>query len=176
MIQENHLPSEPSTLQMSYRSPRPSFDNISHSSTSSTPTPKGSQKSMLSGSNFSYSIDDIGGRTGEGPEIHDVKVVFIKYPDECCPACCTKICSCLASLDQNRAGKVWSKFRLYMFRLVENNYFETFIIIMILLSSLALVSNQFAFSLSIHVCHSLFSCIIIIIITINIILITLCTL
>jgi len=149
MIQENHLPcSEPSTLQMSHMSLRPSFDNISHSSTSSTPTPKGSQKSMLSDSNFSYSNDDLGGRTGgEGPEIHDVKVVFIKYPDECCPTCCTRVCSCLASLDQNMAGKVWSAFRLYMFRLVENNYFETFIIIMILLSSLALVGHQLAFHL-----------------------------
>lgn len=136
-MHENHLLSQRLTTR-----PRPDFDNQSHSSSSSTPTPRGSQKSVLSGSNYSYSVDDLtgAGRAGEGPEIHDVKVIFLKYPDECCPSCCTRVCSCLAAFDRNCVGKTWSAFRCCMFRLVENNYFETFIIFMILLSSLALVS------------------------------------
>ena len=42
-------------------------------------------------------------------------------------------------LTDAQVGIVWWKFRRRMFSLVENNYFETFIITMILLSSLALV-------------------------------------
>ena len=26
----------------------------------------------------------------EGPEVNEVKVVFVKYPDECCPLCCPR--------------------------------------------------------------------------------------
>ena len=82
------------------------------------------------------------GKPAEGPEIHEVKVVFIKYPDDCCPQCCGKACACLAALEHSGLGKAWWTYRFYMFKLVENNFFETFIIIMILLSSLALVSHN----------------------------------
>ena len=121
-----------------------SLESTSDSSTSSSTMSKsrGSQKSMLSSSNFSYSAEDVmsTGKPAEGPEIHEVKVVFIKYPDDCCPQCCGKACACLAALEHSGIGKAWWTYRFYMFKLVENNYFETFIIIMILLSSLALVS------------------------------------
>ncbi|ESO08974.1 hypothetical protein HELRODRAFT_109965 [Helobdella robusta] len=77
-------------------------------------------------------------RTTGGPEINEVKVVFVKYPDDCCPRLCMEKCSFWDLLENTLFGKVYWKFRCYMFSLVENNYFETFIILMILASSLAL--------------------------------------
>lgn len=96
---------------------------------------------MLSSSNYSYSYEDAisTSKTVDGPEIHEVKVVFVKYPDECCPKCCTRKCFCIEAFDRTRIGKIWAGYRFIMFRLVENNYFESFIILMIVLSSLALV-------------------------------------
>jgi len=38
-------------------------------------------------------------------------------------------------------GKIWGSWRFVMYKLVEHKYFETFIIIMILASSMALVRN-----------------------------------
>ena len=68
-----------------------------------------------------------------------VNVVFVKYPDECCPACCMRS-KCCDTLINSKAGQRWWTFRCYMYKLVEHKYFETFIIIMICASSLALVS------------------------------------
>ena len=66
-------------------------------------------------------------------------MVFVKYPDECCPACCMRS-KCCDTLINSKAGQRWWTFRCYMYKLVEHKYFETFIIIMICASSLALVS------------------------------------
>lgn len=74
-----------------------------------------------------------------GPEINEVNVVFVKYPDDCCPRLCIEKCSVLHIFEHTVFGQTYWKFRCHMFSLVENNYFETFIIIMILASSLALV-------------------------------------
>jgi len=77
----------------------------------------------------------------ENPEVNEVKVVFVKYPDECCPVSCTKHSQrCCQLLDKSLLGRAWWMYRCGMYRLVENKYFESFIIIMILASSLALVS------------------------------------
>ena len=74
-----------------------------------------------------------------GPEINEVNVVFVKYPDDCCPRLCIEKCSVLHIFEHTVLGQTYWKFRCHMFSLVENNYFETFIIIMILASSMALV-------------------------------------
>lgn len=78
----------------------------------------------------------------DNPEVNEVKVVFVKYPDECCPTGCTAHDWCCCEwFDKTIPGRIWWTFRCGMFRLVENKYFETFIILMILASSLALVSS-----------------------------------
>jgi hypothetical protein len=46
------------------------------------------------------------------------------------------------SVSQTDLGKRWWKARCLMFQLTEHKYFETFVIVMILLSSMALVSHQ----------------------------------
>jgi len=72
-----------------------------------------------------------------------VKVVFVKYPDECCPQGCARHARCCSEwLDGSLAGRAWWAFRCAMYRLIENKYFETFIILMILASSLSLVLLQ----------------------------------
>lgn len=104
-----------------------------------------SEASIISDSNFSYSKEESRSfekqlDNMEGPEINEVKVVFVKYPDECCPKCCVRRCKCCDIVDKTRLGQKWWAFRCYMYKLVEHKYFETFIIVMILASSLALVS------------------------------------
>jgi len=77
-----------------------------------------------------------------------VNVVFVKYPDECCPKSCSSKCpSLLSVLDDTMVGRVFWKMRCYTYVLVEHNYFETFIIFMIITSSLALVSSLSQFNL-----------------------------
>ena len=73
------------------------------------------------------------------PQINEVTVVYVKYPDECCPKCCTAPCSFWDAFDRTRLGRIWFNWRNMNFILVEHKYFETFIIVMILISSLALV-------------------------------------
>ena len=115
---------------------------------SKTPTSDTECKSGVSysASNFSLgSRDDTGSLdTGmdvaDGPEINEVNVVFVKYPDECCPACCTRRSHCCERIDKTSCGQTFWSYRCYMYKLVEHRYFETFIIIMICASSLSLVS------------------------------------
>ena len=76
----------------------------------------------------------------EGPEINEVNVVFVKYPDDCCPTCCVKKSPCCDTWITTPVGKRWWTYRCWMYKLVEHKYFETFIIGMICASSLALVS------------------------------------
>ena len=148
-IKENHMKMDQSLVKIKTEASGQSLDNIScaSSSSSSSTDSNGSQKSMLSNSSYSYSMEDITstGKAHDGPEIHEVKVVFVKYPDECCPKCCSKKCGCFAAFDRTMVGRYWGNFRFFMFKLVENNYFETFIIIMIVTSSLALVCSYLFF-------------------------------
>jgi len=80
-----------------------------------------------------------------------VNVVFVKYPDECCPKTCSSKCpSLLTVMDDTLVGRVFWKLRCYTYVLVEHNYFETFIIGMIISSSLALVSTVLGSIASTH--------------------------
>ena len=67
-----------------------------------------------------------------------VEVVFVRYPDDCCPQCCTRKCGCINQLSSTRIGQKFWALRCYAFKLIEHKYFETFIITMIVTSSLAL--------------------------------------
>jgi len=76
----------------------------------------------------------------EGPEINEVNVVFVKYPDECCPAGCMSRCRpCCDCMARSSLGRCWWICRCCTYKLVEHKYFETFVIVMILSSSIALV-------------------------------------
>jgi voltage-gated sodium channel type II alpha len=63
-----------------------------------------------------------------------------KYPADCCPDKCYRRFPFLAGDDDSPFWQGWANLRHKTFRLIENKYFETAVITMILLSSLALVS------------------------------------
>lgn len=87
--------------------------------------------------------EDRSSSTRAHPEINEVNVVFVRYPDECLPKCCTAKCTFWDAFDQTLVGRIWAKWRMVNFIIVEHPYFETFIIIMILASSGALVRKLF---------------------------------
>lgn len=60
-------------------------------------------------------------------------------PTDCCPDPCYIRFPFLAGDDESPFWQGWAMLRLKTFRLIENTYFETAVITMILLSSLALV-------------------------------------
>lgn len=80
----------------------------------------------------------------EGPEVNEVNVVFVKYPDDCCPRCGVAAGRWMEALRETAAGQRLWRIRCHAFALVEHKYFETFIIAMILASSLSLVSPLYA--------------------------------
>lgn len=61
------------------------------------------------------------------------------YPADCCPDDCYRRFPFLAGDDDAPFWQGWANLRLKTFQLIENKYFETAVITMILLSSLALV-------------------------------------
>lgn len=131
-----------STARISKTSSRES--RISRSESTLSKSSVTSEGSTICGSDFSYSREETGSIEKpidpmEAPEINEVNVVFVKYPDECCPKCCVKRCACCEMFIKSSIGRKWWTFRCYMFKLVEHKYFETFIIGMICSSSLALV-------------------------------------
>jgi len=62
-----------------------------------------------------------------------------EYPEDCFPPNCYKKFPFLAGDDETPFWLGWGQLRLKTFQLIENKYFETAVITMILLSSLALV-------------------------------------
>lgn len=70
-------------------------------------------------------------------------VMMQDYPSDCCPDHCYKKFPFLAGDDDAPFWQGWANLRLKTFQLIENKYFETAVITMILLSSLALVSKIF---------------------------------
>lgn len=64
-----------------------------------------------------------------------------EYPEDCFPPKCYKKFPFLAGDDETPFWLGWGQLRLKTYQLIENKYFETAVITMILLSSLALVRN-----------------------------------
>lgn len=89
----------------------------------------------------SGSSDDSATSLSRLPQINEVNVLYIKYPDECCPKICA-YCSVWPVFDRTIFGRMWFKWRMANYFIVEHKYFETFIIIMILASSGALVCTK----------------------------------
>jgi len=78
--------------------------------------------------------------TGE-PEINDVEAVFSTLPDDCFCSIVRRKCPCCIRVENTKIGKKWWALRCKAFVLVEHKYFESFIITMIIASSMALVSK-----------------------------------
>ncbi|CAH1772803.1 unnamed protein product, partial [Owenia fusiformis] len=74
----------------------------------------------------------------DGTNKEETEIEEDKDPFDCwCPGCYDKFIFCQTCTSTPIGQKYW-KARVFSYWLVENNYFETFIIVMILLSSLAL--------------------------------------
>jgi voltage-gated sodium channel type II alpha len=67
------------------------------------------------------------------------ELLMSEYPADCCPVRCYIHFPCMAGEEDSPFWQGWAALRIKTFRLVENKYFETAVIAMILLSSLALV-------------------------------------
>lgn len=90
-------------------------------------------------------LDEEGdGEEGMGEEEMVIRAddgdVIDDSPSDCCPDPCYKKFPILSGDDDSPFWQGWGNLRLKTFQLIENKYFETAVITMILLSSLALVS------------------------------------
>lgn len=101
---------------------------------------------------FNIELDEEGEGEGEEGVLDDDiiiqadgDVILEEYPADCCPDNCYKKFPFLAGDDDSPFWQGWGNLRLKTFQLIENKYFETAVITMILLSSLALVSRTFFF-------------------------------
>lgn len=74
------------------------------------------------------------------PEINEVDVEFAEFPDDCFCNVFRRKCQCCTTVENTKCGLQWWDLRVKAFRVAQHKYFETFIIVMILASSLALVS------------------------------------
>ena len=72
------------------------------------------------------------------------ELLMKEYPSDCCPETCYIRFPILAGGDPDSPfWQGWGNLRIKTFRLIENKYFETAVIAMILISSLALVSKGY---------------------------------
>ena len=70
-----------------------------------------------------------------------VTVVYVPYPGDCCPKSCRCKYWCWDAFLRTKLGDKWWTYRCYCKRLVDHRYFETFIIFMIMTSSISLVTK-----------------------------------
>ena len=73
------------------------------------------------------------------PSSTAVTVVYVPYPGDCCPKSCRCKYSCWEAFLRTKVGDKWWTYRCYCKRLVDHRYFESFIIFMIMTSSISLV-------------------------------------
>ncbi|XP_055382360.1 sodium channel protein para isoform X10 [Condylostylus longicornis] len=114
---------------------------------------KGSAETMDGEEKRDVSKEDLGldeecDEEGEGEEgaldgdiiihAHDNEVILDEYPADCCPDSYYQKFPFLAGDEDSPFWQGWGNLRLKTFQLIENKYFETAVITLILLSSLAL--------------------------------------
>ncbi|XP_060573372.1 sodium channel protein type 4 subunit alpha B-like isoform X4 [Ruditapes philippinarum] len=114
--------SEPSTRTPSRASDRKSLASDSDASSVSDAETQSLKKVELDGD----------------PEINEVDVEFAEYPDDCFCSVFKRKIKCCRTVEETTIGKFWWEWRCKAYRLTQHKYFETFIITMILTSSLAL--------------------------------------
>ncbi|XP_076621079.1 sodium voltage-gated channel paralytic isoform X24 [Colletes latitarsis] len=90
------------------------------------------------GTYFEDDVDEEKGELGDAIIQADEDPIESNYPADCCPENCYKKFPFLAGDDDAPFWQGWANLRLKTFQLIENQYFETAVISMILLSSLAL--------------------------------------
>ncbi|CAL8142651.1 unnamed protein product [Orchesella dallaii] len=96
------------------------------------------EKRDLSKEDLEWIEDEECEETGEGEQpVHAPKGEEDEYPADCMPPHFYERFP-IFNVDDTPFGTAWANIRLKTFRLIENKYFETAVIIMILLSSLAL--------------------------------------
>lgn len=110
---------------------------------------KGSAETIEGEEKRDASKDDLGieeGEEGEGEEgplddglIIQGEEIIDEYPADCCPESYYQKFPILAGDEDSPFWQGWANLRLKTFQLIENKYFETAVITLILLSSLALV-------------------------------------
>uniref|UniRef100_A0A8C5JT13 Sodium channel protein n=1 Tax=Junco hyemalis TaxID=40217 RepID=A0A8C5JT13_JUNHY len=113
------------------------FENLNTEDFSSDTDPDGSKEKLDESSSSEGSTIDI------KPEVEEVPVEAPEEyldPDACFTEGCMQRCKCCQVNIEEGLGKSWWTLRKTCFLIVEHNWFETFIIFMILLSSGALVS------------------------------------
>ncbi|XP_062604338.1 sodium channel protein type 4 subunit alpha B-like isoform X1 [Saccostrea cucullata] len=134
VLVENHSPEKSTGI----------LENEKKMDDETRPNSRGSQReSLSSNSRNSMSDDDtklsLTKVDAEGePEINEVKVTYANYPDDCFCKICRRKCPCCIRFENTKLGKRFWKIRCLAYALVEHKYFETFIITMILASSVAL--------------------------------------
>ncbi|ESN93132.1 hypothetical protein HELRODRAFT_89291, partial [Helobdella robusta] len=74
----------------------------------------------------------------DNPKLEEVAVVRVNFPDDCCPKKFIFKNDLWAIMMRSKYGRRWWAFRCYCKKLVENKLFESFIIVIIILSSLSL--------------------------------------
>jgi len=74
-------------------------------------------------------------------EVTDVAVIPVQYPDDCCPTGWHWKHACWEAALRTGAGQRWWTVRCFANKLVDHKWFETFIIVMIIASSVSLVSS-----------------------------------
>merc|ERR1719264_1570603 len=75
-------------------------------------------------------------------DVNAQEMMMTEYPADCCPVKCNIHLPCIAGEDDSPFWQGWANLRIKTFRLIENKYFETAVITMILVSSLALAAED----------------------------------
>ncbi|NXN90611.1 SCN1A protein, partial [Bombycilla garrulus] len=111
------------------------FENLNTEEFSSESDLEESKEKLNSSSSSEGSTVDIGLPAEEQPEVEPEEA---QEPEACfTEGCVRRFTCCQVSIEEGR-GKQWWNLRKTCFRIVEHNWFETFIVFMILLSSGAL--------------------------------------
>ena len=75
-------------------------------------------------------------------DVNAQEMMLTEYPADCCPVKCYLHFPCMAGDEDSPFWQGWANLRIKTFRLIENKYFETAVITMILVSSLALAAED----------------------------------
>ena len=75
-------------------------------------------------------------------DVNAQEMMMTEYPADCCPVKCYIHLPCIAGDEDSPFWQGWANLRIKTFRLIENKYFETAVITMILVSSLALAAED----------------------------------
>ena len=82
-----------------------------------------------------------GRRSKKKKVFRNVNVVYVSYPADCCPKNWRWKYGCWAAFVRTKIGEKWWSFRCYTNRLTDHQYFESFVIFMIVASSLSMVGD-----------------------------------